>query len=441
MKHGHTPSGPPVSPLLLLGGIELFLLVLMGWWPGLVVPLPGFLLFGGAFAAYLLAWRRQSDRNHPGGDRVIWSVAVLCRLALLPLTPELSDDFYRYLWDGHVQLQGMNPYLYAPSDLALEALRTPWHHLINHPDVSTIYPPLTQGAFFLVATLGGSVLILKLLWVLLDLAVAFVLSRVARARGRDHRLILLLYLWSPLLIVETAWNGHLEPLGLLPLALVLLLDTKHSPKARSAGAGIWIGMSLALSALTKIAPAAALPPLARRWGLHAALAFASIVVAFYLPFAQAGESLWNGLATYSEIWRFNDGPFWILDRIFSTESPPRLAAGIMVAGVIAWTTYRSMDAERALFWILGAGLLLSPTVHPWYVLWILPFAALREDVPWLLLSGLVFLAYWGLAPYRDTGTWPHPFWLRLVIWGPTCLLLLRKAWPLRPTPLQQTLES
>lgn len=436
-----TSKAPAAKSLLVLGGIELALLGLLGWWPGLVVPLPGFVLFGAAFVVYLLAWTNRPVRGQVQDDRIIWGVAILCRLVLLPLTPDLSDDFYRYLWDGHVQLQGINPYLYPPSDSALEAIRTTWHSLINHPEVSTIYPPLTQAAFFVVATLGGSVLVLKLFWVLLDLATAFVLAKVAKALGRDHRAVLLLYLWSPLLIVETAWNGHLEPLGLLPLALVLLLDAGHSPKARSAGVGIWVGITLGLSALAKIAPAAALPPLVRRWRLHLALAFVSIVVAFYLPFVQAGDSLWSGLSTYSEIWRFNDGPYWVLDQVFSAERQPRIAAGVIVLGVIAWATYRSMDAERALFWILGAGLMLSPTVHPWYVLWILPFVALRQNVPWLLLSGLVFLAYFGLAPYRNTGVWPHPLWLRLVIWGPTCGLLLWRIFRPKPPSLEQALGT
>lgn len=436
-----TSKARPPSSLLVLGGLELVLLGLLGWWPGLVVPLPGFILFGAAFGIYLLAWKSRSARSQPEDGRIVWGVAILGRLALLPLTPELSDDFYRYLWDGHVQLQGVNPYLHPPNDAALEAIRTSWHHLINHPEVSTIYPPLTQAAFFLVATLGGSVLVLKLCWVLLDLATAFVLSKVAKARGRDHCTVLLLYLWSPLLIVETAWNGHLEPLGLLPLALVLLLDARHSPQDRSAGTGIWVGITLGLSALAKIAPAAALPPVLRRWGLHVALAFGSIVVAFYLPFVQAGDNLWSGLSTYGEIWRFNDGPYWVLDQLFSTERQPRIAAGVVVLGVIAWATYKAMDAERALFWILGAGLMFSPTVHPWYVLWILPFVALRKDVPWVLLSGLGFLAYFGLAPYRETGVWPHPLWLRLVIWGPTCVLLLRRVLPPKPSTLEKAVGA
>ena len=101
----------------------------------------------------------------------------------------------------------------------------------------------------------------------------------------------------------------------------------------------------------------------------------------------------------------------------------------MVIGVVAYTTWRRFSIERALLWIIATGLLLSPTVHPWYVLWVLPMAALRGNRPFLLLSGLVFLAYWGLASYQATGVWPQPGWSRLAIWLPVWLLLVLSAFP------------
>lgn len=406
----------PAKFLLLAGVVELLFLALLGWWPGPGVPFPGLLLFAGALGAYAVAGGVGARSAGAASPVVAWGFAVAFRLALLPLTPELSDDIYRYLWDGHVQLQGINPYLHAPSDPALLEIRTPWHGQINHPDVSTIYPPLAQIAFLAVAAVGGLVIQAKVLWVGLDLLTGWVLARVARATGRDDRLVLVLYLWCPLLVVETAWNGHLEPLGLLGLALLLALARKPGA-AGAAGAG---------AALTKLAPVAALPPLVRRLGIRFLLGFGAVTLLLYLPYLPAGSALWDGLTTYVRDWRFMVGPFSLLEAALSGRWPPRLAAGAVVAGVIAWTTMERFEPERALFWILGAGLLVSPTVHPWYLLWILPFAALRRSVPWLLLCGLVFLGYWGLAPYQETGRWSQPLWLRLAIWAPPLLLLVRQ---------------
>ncbi|MFW5904870.1 MAG: hypothetical protein ACOCUZ_01505, partial [bacterium] len=185
------------------------------------MPWPGTAFFFTAFAAYGVATFRSGGFGGTGGIRtrgdstesgfaaaehlptrralaVVWGVAVLLRLGLLPVAPELSDDVFRYLWDGHVQLQGVNPYRYAPSDPALTDIRTPWHSRINHPDISTIYPPVAQMAFFVIALLGGGILQAKLLWVGLDLLTGWVLFQVARRTGRRVVPVLVLYLWCPL---------------------------------------------------------------------------------------------------------------------------------------------------------------------------------------------------------------------------------------------------
>ena len=425
--------------LALLGAVEFAFLASAAWWPGRGFPFPGLGLVLGGFLAYGLAaystgkGERPDSVDHggpptpgrpaPGAPAItaspgrhlmiIWAWAVVFRLALLPVPPELTDDLYRYLWDGHVQLQGVNPYLHAPADPALEALRTPWHGLINNPSVSTIYPPLAQFIFLLNALLGGTILGLKVIWVALDLLTAWLLGRVASRSGRNPGGVLTLYLWSPLLIIETAWNGHLEPMGLVFIALLLYLGAQP----------VRVGSALALATLAKFAPAAALPPIWRRYGWTAVLAFGVTVTALYLPYMSAGPELWRGLSTFAEHWRFQEGAFAVLEWIIPGARAPRVAAGLIVLSVIAWTTWRGYDPEKALFWILGTGLLLSHTVHPWYVLWALPFAALRRSRGWILLSGLVFLGYWGLETYHTEGVWPQPIWARVLLWAPVFGLL------------------
>ena len=221
------PTRSVVPWLVAMGSAELALLAALGWWPGATFPWTGLLLFFAAFAAYAAAGSRVLEGR--GGTAVIWGFAIAMRVVLLPLTPELSDDIYRYLWDGHVQLSGINPYLHAPADPALADIRTPWHGLINHPEVSTIYPPFAQVAFFIIALAGGAIVQAKLLWLGFDLATAWVLGRVAAFTGRSRRLTQLLYLWCPLLVVEVAWSGHMEPLGLFGLSLLLLVARTPAP--------------------------------------------------------------------------------------------------------------------------------------------------------------------------------------------------------------------
>jgi hypothetical protein len=358
---------------------------------------------------------------------VIWVVALALRAALLPLPPELSDDVWRYLWDGRVQASGVNPYLHAPAAAEVAGLRTPWHPLVNNPEVPTIYPPVAQLAFRALALLGGTVLGAKLLFVAFDLATGWVLGRVASRTGRPTCAVLLLWLWSPLLVVEVAWSAHLEPLGLFFLALALLLVPATGARRALASAGV--GSALALSALVKFAPLAAVPPLARRFGLPFVGALLATGALLYLPFAGAGAALFDGLRTYAEHWRFMEGPFALLEAALPGQTTPRVAAALLVLAVVAWATHRRFGAERALLWILGAGLLVTPTLHPWYALWVLPLAALRSSPPWILFTGLSFLGYWGLDAFQATGQWPQPVWLRLLLWGPVLVLLAGQAVP------------
>jgi len=414
--------------LLIVGTVELVLLTGLGWLPAAHrFPWPGLIVFAAAFIAYagaaLLAGR---DRAAPLDARVVWGVAVLMRLALLPLDPLLSDDFYRYLWDGHVQMSGTNPYLFAPSAPEVEGLRTAYHPLINNPDVPTIYPPLAQIVFLFIAAIGSSVTVMKSIWIAADLATGAVLVRVARATGRPEAVVLLLYLWSPLLVVEIAWSGHLESLGLLMLALAILATVRAREKT-----GGWLpgaaGSALALSALTKFAPAAALPALFRRWGWKAVFGFGATALLLYAPYAIAGDRLFAGLRTYGEHWWFMKGAFGAIEAVTGDPLVARRLAGVLVICVIAWTAFARFDLERALLWVLGTGMILTPTLHPWYVLWMLPMAALRRARPWLLLSGLAFIGYFGLGAYRETGEWLQPGAVRAALWLPFFAVLFMEA--------------
>lgn len=438
------PPGPPLPlrALVALGVLQLLLLAGSAW-SGVRggLPVPGLPLLVAAFLVSVLAAGLLPD-DGPGrpSSRAalpwIWGFAVLFRVILLPLDPLLSDDVWRYLWDGVVQQGGINPFIHPPSAPELEALRTPWHPLINNPDVPTIYPGAAQLVFRMVAWAGGGLLLLKCVLVAAELAAAALLHGVAGRLGRAPGRVLVLLLWSPLAVVETAWSGHVDSLGLLFLALALAAATGP----RRAGAAL-AGGALALAAMVKVAPAAALPPFLRRLGWPAGVAFGVAGVMVMLPYLDAGPRLLTGLFTYAEHWRFNEALFGMLEVVVPGALGARFAAGVLVLGVVAWVTWRRFPPDRALFWILGTGLLLSPTLHPWYLLWILPLAALRGSRGWLLATGTILLAYWGLGTYQRTGIWPHPDGLRLLIWGPPILILLvewiRSSRSPIPEPLQE----
>ena len=430
---GGNPA-PNAAALLPLGLLLVAALGAFGWLHGIALPLPRLLLPAVAFLCYGAAGLRATRAGRSNGAPIalIWTIAVLARLALLPLAPELSDDIHRYLWDGHVLAAGINPYGYAPGDEALAAIRTPWHGEINHPDVPTIYPPLAQLLFAAVAIAGGSIVGAKALWLGFDLGCGLLLQRIATRAGRNPAPVLVWYLWSPLLIVETAWSAHFDSVGLFVMAALILAAGGGGRDAgwrRPAG----LGALLAAATLVKFAPAAALPALIRRHGWITLIAFAAVCAALYLPFAGAGAAaLTEGLRTYARHWSANEGAFAVIAALVRDPVDARAAAAALVVAVAACATWRRFPIDEALLWIIGAGLLLSPTVHPWYALWVLPMAALRGNRPFLLLGGLVFFGYWGLASYEATGVWPQPAWTRAAIWLPVWLMLLSSAVP-RPS--------
>ena len=422
----------PVVPFVLFGLLEVVALTTFGWVDGIALPLPRLLLPAAAFLCYVAAG--LSVRNaSPPPLMLLWGVGILARLVLLPLAPELSDDIYRYLWDGHVLLEGVNPYAHPPEHEALAAIRTEWHGEINHPHVSTIYPPLAQILFGLVNLAGGTIVAAKLVWLCFDLGCAVLLQGIAARTGRNPARVLAWYLWSPLLIVETAWSAHFDAVGLFFVTAVIWVAVRMRDGGRPSAA--WkrpavLGSVLGLAALVKFAPAAALPPLARRYGLRTLVAFVAVCAILYLPFTGAGVSaLTAGLRTYARHWSANEGAFSLVLHLARDPVRARVAVSVLVLAVAGYATWRRFSVERALLWILGAGLLLSPTVHPWYVLWVLPMAALRGHAPFLLAGGLAFLGYWGLASYEATGVWPQPGWNRAAMWLPVWGLIL---WRLVP---------
>lgn len=391
--------------------------------------------------ATLIAWRLAARIGRPA-TRWIVIAAIAFRLAAAWGGPMLSDDLYRYVWDGRVQVAGVHPYRYAPDDPALAGLRDPDWARINHPEVPTIYPPLAQAVFAVLAGSGLGPAGFQIAMALADVAVVFALLGLLRAcRLPDDRLVL--YAWNPLAVLEAAGSGHLEPLG---VALVVVAVAWTARRRRVAGA-----MALGLAVHAKLLPVVLVPGFARRagWAARAALVVALIVPV--VPYAATGPAVGGGTFAYAERWERNASVYvavhaaaervdtaarlkpridrlrgstdlplpwdWMYRHVWPREIARGAVAGLALAWIAVLAIRRGLAPERLALWTIGGVLLLSPTVHPWYLLWFLPFAAATRSPAWLAWAALVPIAY------LDRGG-DVPAWARAIEYVPVAALLV-----------------
>jgi hypothetical protein len=258
---------------------------------------------------------------------------------------------------------------------------------------------------------------------ILDLATMAALALLLRARRRPPAGALVLG-WCPLSVLESAGGGHVDCLG-AALLVFGLLALEVSSRARAAAGGLLLG----LSALVKPVALVVLPALLARSRPVRRLVFLAGVAAALLvalPYAGAGSKLFTGLLAYGERWRFNDAFY---SPLVAAGIPPlgaRAALALAVVLVAAGAPRLLRDPLAAAGCVIGAGIALSPTVHPWYALWIVPLlpflprAVAPAAFALVTLLPVSYAAAWSRA---TTGVWAEPGWSRPVLWVPVLALL------------------
>jgi alpha-1,6-mannosyltransferase len=415
---------------------------------------------------YAVAWRLGDLRRHTIGFEVAYfaAFALYAGVALLALRlrdfssrdlalgfalalamqgfliftpPTLSDDMYRYVWDGRVQAQGISPYRYPPRAPELAPLRDQavWNSINRKGDV-TVYPPAAEMVYAVLWRVRpDSLRWFQVVMALGGLLGAGLLVGLLRAlRLSPSRA--LIYLWAPLLAFETAHAAHLDGL-ILPL---LVGGWWARVRERDGLVGVLLGLATAM----KLYPVLLLPALWRprhrqgRWRLP--LAFLITVGACYAPYLiTSGVSVLGFLPNYFRE-HFNVGWIQFLIPLFvRLGADPRQAISLLMAGALAVTSLilvarPAPDAGAAIrrcIWPIGVFTLFTQNLFPWYMLWLLPLLALfvqpgrllglRADswTGWWLFCGLVALSYTFFLDWRPipAATWAQylPLYMFLLI--------------------------
>ena len=348
---------------------------------------------------------------------LILATAMLLRLGALAAPVYLSDDIYRYIWDGRVQAAGINPYRYIPTDTHLAPLRDEavFPNINRNNYAPTIYPPVAQMLFLLATRFGETVPAMKLVLVAVEAIGIGALFFVLRAAGAPRENILL-YAWHPLPVWEIAGSGHLEAAVVAFVALALA--------AALGGRRAWSGAALAAATLVKFFPLVLVPALWRpaksnlgdwRW----AAGFAAVIVAGYLPYLGVGSRVLGFLPTYLAEENLASGSgFWVLDLV-RRDFPVPVAVYFAVAATIMTVLAigalrRPADPLASLPWAtaLGTAAVLFASPHyAWYFVWLV---ALLSVGPW-------WPAFWptltAVLLYWDPETGHIPIWVGFAIYG------------------------
>jgi len=408
--------------LIVLGGLQSVLIaaiVLMG---DLRHAIPQFLaIYFLAFLVYLWAVGQVLRAGPAAEQRLLWVIvlfAVAFRAAMFFSEPTLSDDIFRYVWDGRVLNHGINPYRYAPSAADLAPLRDSLYTHINNRDVGTPYAPLTLAVFGLFQHIGDSVHVFKLGFIIADCLIMLVLLRLFEHTGTP-RVNLLVYAWNPLVVVEVAGSGHSDPLAVLLLLIAIYTAMANHPRTATAG--------LTLAILGKYFTIAVVPLFWRNFRGGAWILIPAGLVAAFAAFSPSVEYHVLSLATVFQDWRFNDSLFALI--YWATGSLP-ITRFVVVAGFLALVVaVMRLDwpLPRAVMTVLGGMFLLTSTFEPWYMLWIVPFLCLYPNRAWLLLTGLIMLSYEVLIRFNSDGLWAESPWIRWAIFAPFFALLVGDA--------------
>jgi alpha-1,6-mannosyltransferase len=403
--------------IVIAGSISLVAWSGLAWISQTPLAPLGWMLVTMAITWAALAWALRRAVHAPAA--MVVGFAIAFRFVAAWASPIMEDDHHRFLWDGYRFATTGDPYATAPQAHFHDETVTPKFRAvldrINHPDVRTVYGPLTQWAFRLSHALAPAQLWpWKLLLMGAELAMLAMLWPVLPARGR------LLFAWCPLAIFETGFNVHPDILALALLIAAWWLGRKSCFFAA--------GMAAGLAVAAKVFAVLLVPFVLWRLGRRAWAAASAGLFALYAPFWVRGSAAdLDGLRAMAGEWEFNSSIFAIVQAV-ATREVAQVACAVGFGLVWLWLFRRwvKQAAPCAVLppgeWVYGAFLLLSATANPWYFLWLWPFVALRISAVGVTALAAVSLAYMTGLNLGDTavpplGNFAHPWWVRPLEFG------------------------
>jgi rSAM/selenodomain-associated transferase 2 len=351
----------------------------------------------------------------PKAFTAIFIIGILGRFVFLSYP--VGNDIFRYVWEGFVQTQGFNPFTYAPdnpvlADIARGQLAPIWRQ-INHPGLSAAYPPFSLLLFRMLASFTQDPLWFKAAMIGFDIGLMIVVMLIISRLGVPPSR-LLLYAANPLILVYITGEGHLDVIQafFLSLAIYLIICKKYH-----ATGFLMLGMAIA----TKYFALIAWPFLVNAENRIKSLAVL-IPLILYLPFIDAGIGIFQSLGIFTTHFSYNDS-LTVFMRLIFGEMHHWVTAFLLII-CLAWVYMFVQDAMRSVYLACGCLLLFLPTLHPWYLVLIVPFLSFFPSRAWLYLQAAVLFTFPVTAVEFKTGGFQEIHWLKLMEYIPFYGLLV-----------------
>lgn len=382
--------------------------------------------------------------------KFILFMGLIVRLLFLFHSPQLSDDIYRYVFDGNMILMGNNPYSIPPSlfetnNQELLLLKKS----INHSNLITIYPPAAQLTFSLGALLGG-VIGMKLLLIILDIFSCFFIIKILK-KLKLPLSNAVLYAWHPLPVIEIASSGHIEGATIFftIFTIFVLVLTKNSKEIFILNfsipqwfIGFFLGIVFSMAVLSKWVPLIFTP------GIIILLDFKNIKYiltgfiisssALFIFFYPDVVNSFDTLVIYAANWEFSGFIFRTLRYLTNSGKIARfIIASLFISSIIIiYLPYitKSKDTSvikprkvfRSFYLTSMVFIFLTPTLHPWYLLYLIAFLPFNPEPAGIVFSWSIFLSYRVVMVYALTGEWSEDNLLPFLIFIGPCAVFMAK---------------
>ena len=326
------------------------------------------------------------------------------RFIFIFIEPIGSDDYYRYLWDGKVLAQGINPYEYAPSDINLSkfhSVELPSH--VSFPKIKTISPPLSEALFYAAYKIGGeSFFGLKILIFIFELFTIFGLLLILKESKLNVKNILL-YSLAPLPLFELLINAHVDGFGLplLIFGIYFYLRKKNNISL------IFIGLSICVKYIGIILlPILFFTQKDMKEKIKVIIIPLIVIMLSYLPFIFSAN-VFEALKNFTINWEFNGSVFESVNSFLNNNQVSRLVCGILFLIVYIPVILSKKNLLNKIYLSIFLLLIFSPVVHPWYLTWLAIIVVFVPRWSGIFFINLVSLTVITVVNYKLNGVWKN----------------------------------